>query len=152
MWGSSLSFEPTYLMPSVGGASTTMSRNKFGVCVLMRVASWADPDTISIKKSEHRVGSAGPQPRPAPFGSRESLLARRSNQSAQNSCLCVDFCSFFQKFTGFLFHASLNRLFFTQAQLCREFPDILRDFHRTKVRAAHGTEVRGLCAFLRQRF
>jgi len=32
------------------------------------------------------------------------------------------------------------------------FADVFGDLHRAKVRAAHGAEVRGLCAFLRQGF
>jgi hypothetical protein len=32
------------------------------------------------------------------------------------------------------------------------FADVFGDFHRAEVRAAHGAEVRGLCAFLQQGF
>jgi len=46
----------------------------------------------------------------------------------------------------------LERLFVGDALFGGVFADILSDFHRAEVRAAHGAEVRGLCAFLREGF
>src|ERR1051326_1694715 len=94
-----------------------------------------------------------PQPRSSAFRFRESLSRTPpggSNQSAQ-SCLGVDFRTFLNKFSSFLFHAGLVRLFLSNSLFRRILPDVLCDLHRAEMRAAHGTEVRGLGAFLRKR-
>ena len=58
----------------------------------------------------------------------------------------------FHELTRLLFHAALEGFFLGDAQLRRIFPHVFRDLHRAEVRAAHGTEVRALGTFLRQRF
>jgi hypothetical protein len=45
-----------------------------------------------------------------------------------------------------------SRLFLGDALFGGVFADVFGDLHRAEVRAAHGTEVRGLCAFLREGF
>ena len=58
----------------------------------------------------------------------------------------------FNEPAALLFHALFQRLLFRDALLRCILPHALGDFHRAEVRAAHGAKVRGLCAFLRERF
>src|SRR3954462_3847964 len=51
-----------------------------------------------------------------------------------------------------LFHAGCEGGFIIQLLLRGEVSDLLRDLHRTKMRAAHGAEVRELRALLRESF
>src|SRR5437879_11310335 len=64
----------------------------------------------------------------------------------------VDFCTALRELCRLLFQSLLNRCFFCYALLCRILAHVLSNFHGTEVRAAHGTEVCGLGAFLRQGF
>ncbi len=64
----------------------------------------------------------------------------------------VNLRSAFRKLAGFLLQANLKCVLFGNLLLGGKFPNVLRDLHGAEVRAAHGTEVRGLGAFLRERF
>src|SRR5690242_4376205 len=52
---------------------------------------------------------------------------------------------------GLLFHSGFERRLLVQFFLRCEVSDLLRDLHRTEMRAAHRAEVRELCALLRER-
>ena len=58
----------------------------------------------------------------------------------------------FDELAGFFFHAFFEGLLFGEALLGGVFADILGDFHRAEVRAAHGAEVGGFRAVLREGF
>jgi hypothetical protein len=65
---------------------------------------------------------------------------------------CVKLRTLFLELAGFFFHSFLQRSFVRDSLLYSIFSHVFRYFHRAEVRAAHGAEVRGLGAFLRQRF
>ena len=68
------------------------------------------------------------------------------------SRLRVKLVSLIGKFFGLFFHSLFQRFFLGDALLCCIFPHVFRDLHAAKVRPAHGAEVRGLRAVLRQGF
>ena len=63
----------------------------------------------------------------------------------------INFGALLSELGGFFFKSTFNRIFFRQTLLGGVLPHVLGDLHRAEVRTAHGTEVRGLGAFLRQR-
>src|SRR5213082_1223005 len=96
-----------------------------------------------------------PSPSSEPLPRR--CLARRSRgrgtdvaTNLKSSCLGVDFCTFLYKFPSLLVHSGPDRLFLSDTLFGGVSTNILRYLHAAEVRAAHGAEVRGLCAFLRQ--
>src|SRR5437660_1084653 len=68
------------------------------------------------------------------------------------SRFCVNLCALLHKLARFLFHSARQRLFLFEALRRRVLPHVLRDLHRTKMRAAHRAEVRELRAFLWESF
>ncbi len=67
------------------------------------------------------------------------------------SRLRVNLGTLLDELTGLFFHALLQGLLLGDALLGGVFADVFGDLHRAEVRTAHGTEVRGLCAFLWER-
>jgi hypothetical protein len=63
----------------------------------------------------------------------------------------INFTALIRKLTAFFFHPLFQRFFLGEALFGGVFADVFGDLHRAEVRAAHGAEVRGLRAFLRQR-
>ena len=63
----------------------------------------------------------------------------------------IHLATLFTELSRLFVHAAFERFLFRDAQRVGVVADVLRDFHRAEMRAAHRTEVRGLCAFLRQR-
>src|ERR1041384_3304285 len=64
----------------------------------------------------------------------------------------VDLAAGFDKFLRFFLHSEGQSRCLVDLLLSGVLTDVLRDLHRTEMRAAHRTEVRQLRAFLRQRF
>jgi len=64
----------------------------------------------------------------------------------------VNLRAFFHELFRLLFHPLFQRLFLGDALFGSVFADVLGDLHRAEMRAAHGAEVRGLGAVLRQGF
>ena len=62
----------------------------------------------------------------------------------------VKFRSLLEKLPGLLLQSPRERGFLVQPLLGGVFPDVLGDFHRAEMRAAHAAEVGDLGAFLRQ--
>ncbi len=71
--------------------------------------------------------------------------------ASRESRLRVNLRALLYELLRLFFHALLQRLFLGEALFGGVFADVFGDLYRAEVRAAHGAEVRGLCAFLRQR-
>src|SRR6185503_9685352 len=67
------------------------------------------------------------------------------------SRLAVNLRALLDELFAFFFHAFLERFFFRHALLGGVFADVFGDFHGAEMRAAHGAEMRGLGAVLRER-
>ena len=77
----------------------------------------------------------------------------RNQQKTKNfSSLLINLRPLLHEFHRLGFHAFLQGLLFRKFLAGGVVPDFLRDLHRAEMRAAHGTEVRELGAFLRQGF
>src|SRR5438552_3642371 len=83
------------------------------------------------------------------FAAASNATPRQSG-AASTLHLGVELRALLLELASFLFQADLERLLFRNFLLGSKFPDVFGNFHRTKVRTAHGTEVCGLGAFLRQ--
>src|SRR6267378_2463786 len=64
--------------------------------------------------------------------------------------LAVDLATFLYELDRLRFHAFREGRLLVDANLRRVIADVLRNLHRTKMRAAHRAEMRELRAFLRQ--
>ena len=64
----------------------------------------------------------------------------------------VKLVTLLREFPGLLFHAAFEGFFLAHALFGGVFADVFGDLHRTEMRAAHGAEVRGVRAVLREGF
>src|SRR6185437_5890365 len=75
----------------------------------------------------------------------------RYSRAPSTSPLRVNLRALFHELLRLHFHPLFQRFFLSDALLRRVFPHVLRYLHAAKVWPAHGTEVRRLRSFLRQR-
>src|SRR5439155_25147279 len=74
----------------------------------------------------------------------------RQSGAATTLRLGIELRALLLEVASFLLHCSAQRVFFRQLLFSSEFSDVFRYLHAAEVRTAHGTEMRGLGAFLRQ--
>jgi hypothetical protein len=116
-------------------------RNGFLRAFLNQATSSAS-STRSSNSSYVLIGSITETGCPLRVTISGSVLPAFMTETVSASCFQVNFRTGFGEFLRLLFHSSLQSFGARKFLLCCKLSDVLSYLHRTKMRAAHGTEVR----------